>query len=40
MIPIARWAARFYGSSSHALWMLDKSALFIRESLNMNELWI
>ena len=40
VIPIAGWAARFYGKSSHGLWMLDKSALFTRKSLKINELWI
>jgi len=27
VIPIAEWAARFYGKTSHGLWMLDKSDL-------------
>jgi len=40
MIPIAGWAARFYGKSSHGLWMLDKSALFIHKSLKKNQLCI
>ena len=40
VIPIAGWAARFHGRSSNDLWMLDKSALFTRKSLKINELWI
>jgi len=40
VIPHAGWAARFNGKSSHGLWMLDKSALFVCNSLNINVLWI
>ena len=40
VFPNAGWAALVYGKSSHGLWMLDKSALFIHKSLKKNQLCI
>jgi hypothetical protein len=40
MIPIAGWAARFYGRSAHGLWTLDFPDLFICNYLNSSDLRI